>query len=82
MKDNTRMLTTTDNPYNPHTHFDDWERFDRQMGYNTLAYMARIMPWSDSMSEDEQKQAYEDAIDEIIEYNILKIYMIAPLPVN
>jgi len=82
LNEKNKMITTTDNPYSPYTQFDEWERFDRHKGYNTLGYIARIMPTSDAMSESEEDQAYNDAIDEILEYNILGIYMIAPIQVQ
>lgn len=76
----TRMLTTLDNPYNPHTQFDEWDAFDRQKGYNTLAYMARIAYWSDELSEKEKELEYDRVIDEILEYNVTGNYILAPVP--
>ena len=29
------LLTTVDNPFNPHTNFDEWYAFDLRMGYDT-----------------------------------------------
>lgn len=81
MNEKSRMITTTDNPYSPYLQFDEWERFDRHKGYNTLGYIARIMPMSDAMSESEEEQAYDDVINEILDYNILGIYMIAPIKI-
>ena len=37
------MLTTIDNPYNPFTNFDEWWAFDISHGYNTCAYLSRIV---------------------------------------
>lgn len=76
------MLTTLDNPYSPYTQFQEWDRYDRQMGYNTLAYQARVTVWSDDLSEGEQNRAISEAISEILDLNILGIYMIAPEPVK
>jgi hypothetical protein len=68
------MLTTIDNPFDPFTHFDEWYAFDTRMGYNTSAYLARIVITSDELSEEDQSAAIESAIDEIVELNIRGIY--------
>ena len=68
------MLTTVDNPYNPFTNFDEWRAFDEEKGYNTCAYLARIAPTSDELSEADEARVISDAIDEIIKYNVLGIY--------
>lgn len=68
------MLTTTDNPFNPHTHFKEWFQFDVGHGYNTLQYQARLTFSSPYLSEADQNEAIDAAIDEIIEENILGIY--------
>lgn len=70
----TSMLTTTDNPFNPFTQWDEWFAFDNRMGYGTLNYLARITTTSDALSPADQAQAIELAIDEIVEMNILGIY--------
>ena len=36
------ILTTTDNPYNPHTNFEEWYVWDVQNKYNTCALIERI----------------------------------------
>lgn len=82
MSKTERLLTTTDNPYNPHSHFDEWYAFDIEKGYNTLSYLDRVMNNSNDLPEPLQDRIYDDAINEILEYNVLGIYMIAPLPVN
>ncbi len=68
------MLTTVDNPFNPFTQFDDWYSFDEQKGYHTTSYLARIAKTSCDLSELDYSQAVEDAINEIIEENVLGIY--------
>lgn len=68
------MLTTTDNPFNPFTQFDEWYRFDVDAGYNTSAFLARIVVDSDELSEPDQSAAIEDAIDEVVRENVLGIY--------
>lgn len=67
-------LTTIDNPYNPLTDFDNWFRFDIDMGYNSSAYLGRIAHTSDALSDEENKKEIERAIDEIIKYDFRNIY--------
>ena len=68
------MLTTIDNPYDPFTQFDEWYAFDEQKGYHTCSLLARIANTSEELSETEIAYAQEQAIDEIIELNILGLY--------
>lgn len=68
------MLTTIDNPYNPWTQYDDWFAWDAQAGYHTPGFLARIVRYSDELSDEDQSLAIEQAIDEIVEENVLGIY--------
>ena len=68
------MLTTSDNPHDPFTDYDSWENFDIQNGYNTSSYLARIVKSSDDLSEEDQNMAINDAIDEIIAFNVTGNY--------
>lgn len=68
------MLTTFDNPYNPFTQFDRWFLFDTEKGYNTCAYLGRIVKTSDEFTDEEYNQAVNAAIDEIIRYDFRNIY--------
>ena len=63
------MLTTVDNPFNPHTNFGAWYAYDISNGYNTSSLLARVTKTSDSLSEADQDLAIETAIDEIVELN-------------
>lgn len=67
-------LTTVDNPYNPFTQFTDWWLYDTQKGYYSSAYLARIAHTSDQLSEKENNDEVERAIDEILANDILGIY--------
>lgn len=68
------MLTTVDNPWNPFTNFDEWRVFDEAQGYHTSAFLARVVSTSDALSEDQQSFAIEEAIDEIVQENVLGLY--------
>lgn len=67
-------LTTTDNPFNPHTQWDDWLRYDEDHGYYTLSYLARIAKTSNELSSSDYLVEVENAIDEICDLNLLGIY--------
>lgn len=69
-----QMLSTLDNPFNPFEHFDQWRQYDEAKGYYTLAYLGRIVDYSKCVNEEQRRKAREDAIDEIIAMNPLKIY--------
>ena len=68
------MLTTTDNPFNPHTQFDEWNNWDKESGYHTLAYLARVVKTSNELSDADNELAIEQAIDSIIEFNLTGTY--------
>jgi hypothetical protein len=68
------MLTTIDNPFNPFTQYDEWYSFDTASNHNTASFLARIVRTSEDMSEADQSQAIEDAIDEIVRENTSGLY--------
>ena len=68
------MLTTIDNPFNPISDFKNWFTFDCEKGYNSCAYLGRIAKTSDALTEEENDEEIERAIDEIIKYDFLGIY--------
>lgn len=70
----TCMLTTIDNPFDPFEQFDSWFMFDVEKGYNTCSYLARIAQITDDMTQQEEIRENERAIDEIIMVNPLGIY--------
>ena len=68
------MLTTFDNPYDPFDQFALWLMFDKEKGYNTCEYLARIVQLSDDLTEKEVDEETDRAIDEIIKYDPFNIY--------
>jgi hypothetical protein len=66
-------VTTTDNPFDPFTQWEDWYRFDMQNGYNLLGYVARD-PGVASVPSDAPpatlQRALEQAIDTICQFNL------------
>lgn len=69
------FVTTLDNPYDYFTQFDEWYAFDTQKGYNTCAYVARIAKTSSEMSEKDYENAVNDAVEEILDFNLTGNYV-------
>ena len=67
-------LTTVDNPFNPFTQFLSWLMFDMEKGYNSCALLARIAQTSDLLSDEENNEEIERAIDEIIKNDFTNTY--------
>jgi hypothetical protein len=74
------MLTTTDNPFNPFLQFDSWYTYDEQAGYHTTSFLARIARTSPELSDADQDQAMEDAIEDICRENVLGLWRKVPEP--
>lgn len=68
------MLTTVDNPYDPFEEFTQWLLFDNEKGYGTCDYLGRIARTSDQLSQEENDEEIERAIDEIIALDFRNIY--------
>lgn len=69
------MLSTIDNPFDPFDDFDSWFRFDCDKNYNSCSYLDRIARTSDQLSDEENDAEIERAIDEIIKYDFMNIYV-------
>lgn len=69
-----RMLSTTDNPHDPRTSWDEWFAFDTARGYNTCGLVARLCTSSDSLSEELEIEEIENAIDRILNLDGTNFY--------
>ena len=69
------MLSTIDNPFDPFNDFDSWFRYDCDKGYNSCSYLDRIARTSDQLSDEENDSEIERAIDEIIKYDFMNVYI-------
>ena len=67
-------LTTRDNPYDPSEQFDSWFAFDISHGYNSCGLLARIAKTSDQLSDRENEQEIEEAIDWILKNDLTLNY--------
>lgn len=74
MTDTPCMLTTIDNPYSPFDQFEQWFLYDVEKGYNSCGYLARIANTSEQLSDKENEEEIERAINEIIKYDFMNIY--------
>ena len=72
------MLSTKDNPYNPFTHYDEWFQYDFEHQHHCCEILARMAHVSDDLSEDENREECEAAMDRIIavdpEKKFIKVY--------
>ena len=62
-------LTTVDNPFDPIDNYDSWLLFDEEKGYFSNSLLARIAKTSEQLSDSENDEEIENAIDEIIKYD-------------
>lgn len=69
-------LTTEDNPYDPFDEFEEWFNFDVTQGYYTCAYLARVTTTSTDLTEADQLEATNEAIEEILELNLTGNYQV------
>lgn len=73
--DETCMLTTFDNPWNPFEEFTQWFLFDTvEKGYNSCGLLARFARTSNQLSDFENNEEIERAIDRIIALDFMHIY--------
>lgn len=72
-------LTTIDNPHSPVTEFGEWYAFDKEKGYNTCAYLNRVVEKNtnnyEALSQFEKNELVNHSIDEILDENVLGIYI-------
>ncbi len=69
------MLTTIDNPYNPHTHWTEWYLYDIEHGYDTCGLLARLLPDDSKLTDEEKAQSINKTIDEIVNNFPVNIYI-------
>lgn len=74
MEQEVYMLSTIDNPYSPFTQSEAWYNYDRQLGYYTPEYLARIAKTSLALSDAQNDAITLDAINEIVAMNITGTY--------
>ena len=68
-------ITTIDNPFDPFDDYLSWHMFDTEQGYYTHNKIGRLVKTTDDMTEKEEIEAIEKAIDRLIEIDPLDIYI-------
>ena len=68
------MLTTIDNPFSPFSDFDEWFAFDVEKGYNSCGLLDRFSYTSNELSEKENQDELNRAIDRILELDLTGMY--------
>lgn len=67
-------LTTSDNPWNPITNFDEWNAYDTEvLGHYTCSYIARIAQVSGDLSEEDYDETVMKAMIDILSFNFVGI---------
>jgi len=74
------MLTTIDNPFNPFTQWESWLRFDRDNGYYTNEYLARVSGTSELLSSNQNLSALLEAMEDIVQNNPTRMWVYAYKP--
>lgn len=71
------LLTTIDNPINPHNNYELWREKDRALGYYTEEAIARNIPLDRKAIEDdlEQQLVLDRAYDLVIEEDPFGVYV-------
>ena len=69
------MLSTIDNPFNPFEDYSSWLMFDKEKGYDSAERLKKKKKITDDMTQKEENEEIERAIDEIIRYDILNVYI-------
>ena len=73
-------ITTTDNPFNPQTQFDEWYTYDTTLGYNTLQRLAKMEDYLvKNLKIDDPGLIPDLAMLELVRLDPLKRYTIVHL---
>lgn len=68
-------ISTIDNPFNPFDDFTSWFMYDIEKGYYSSSKVARLINTTDDMTEEEELEEIERAIDRLIEIDPLDIFI-------
>ena len=60
-------VTTTDNPFDPFTEWDEWYFSDLSKGYSTCERLDRLSNTSSQLSDELNNEELEQAIDQLVE---------------
>ena len=60
-------VTTTDNPFDRFTEWDEWYFYDLSKGYSTCERLDRLSNTSSQLSDELNNEELEQAIDQLVE---------------
>lgn len=69
------MLSTIDNPFNPFEKFQEWMAWDAAHGYHTPSWLAKTIVTSDELSDADQHDAMNMAIEELVRENYIGVWV-------
>lgn len=75
MKTRQVNITTIDNPFDPFNNSNDWLMFDIEKGYYTCSKLGRLAKLTPDMTEKEELEEIERAIDRLIKLDPLDVYI-------
>lgn len=67
-KEKEWYLSTSDNPYNFFSEYEKWEEFDIHNGYNTNALIASLAPYNPHLTDELNREEFDDAMRRIYEW--------------
>ena len=67
------ILSTTDNPWNPSTNFNEWYAWDISHGYGTCSYLARVAYTSSDLPDSTNDAIIEEAMDVIVKNDLIAL---------
>ena len=73
------LLSTLDNPYNPHTEYSQWRRWDIDNGYDTESLIARMANFPEDIDYTDEVTVTlfsRRAIIDILENDMNNIYVL------
>lgn len=73
------MLSTIDNPFNPKEEYAKWQTWDRENGYDTESFVARLIQMDEEYDvEDDLKlnDIESRVIQDILEHDVLGVYIL------
>ena len=67
-------LSTSDNPFNPITEYDDWYHFDSvEHDYGTISYFDRVSHTTTELGDEMYMSDLEYTIDEAVKLDLISL---------
>jgi hypothetical protein len=79
MDDTHLVLSTIDNPFNPHDDYDKWKDWDEDNGYYTEAFVARLLDMEGDFDVDDDvkiKYLTDKVIKDILDNDVTNHYIL------